>query len=102
MGLDGNMDHFDPKDFPEDDCFKQGGDLWRLLKEDKKALLIKNTGADMACVTDNVRYRHAAHCFLADPEYGERIAKVLELDFAKVKELSKLSHAELKKATASV
>lgn len=101
MKVDGDINHYDPKDFPEDDCFKQGGDLWRLLEEDKKALLIKNTAADMCCVTDNVRYRHAAHCFIADPEYGERISEALKLDFAKVKELSKLNHAELKKATAA-
>jgi catalase len=32
---------------------------------------------------------------LADPEYGARISSALGLDFEKVKELSKLSNAEL-------
>ena len=100
LKVEGNIDFYDPKDLPED-CFKQGGDLWRLIPEDEKAVLIKNTAADMTGVTDNVRYRHAAHCYLADPNYGERMSKALMLDLNKVKELSKLDHAGLKEATRS-
>ncbi len=99
MAVKGDIYHYDPKDDETDDCFKQAGDLWRLMTEDKKALLISNTAADIASVTENVKYRHAAHCYLADPAYGERATEAMGLDFAKVKDLAKLSHSELVEAT---
>lgn len=99
LDLEGAMWNYDPKDDPTNDDFRAGGDLWRVMTEDKKELLIKNTAANIAPVTENIKYRHAIHCYLADKEYGERAAKAMELDFEKVKELSKLSNDELNKAT---
>ncbi|GHU75967.1 catalase [Clostridia bacterium] len=101
LELEGAMWRFDPKDDPSDDNFRAGGNLWRILAEDKKQLLIGNTATDIAPVTENIKYRHAVHCFLADPEYGERMTKALGLNFAKVMELSKLSHDQLNQATIS-
>ena len=49
------MYRYDPKDDPTDDCFRAGGDLWRVLTEDKKQILIENTVADMASVTENIK-----------------------------------------------
>ena len=60
---------------------------------------IENTAPDMAPVTENIKYRHAAHCYLADPEYGQRFAKAAGLSLDKVTELSKLSNDELINAT---
>ncbi|MDR0936721.1 MAG: catalase [Oscillospiraceae bacterium] len=99
LPIEGAMWRFDPKDDPTEDNFKAGGDLWRLLAEDKKAILISNTAGDIESVSENVKYRHAAHCQLADPEYGERFAKAAGLDYAKVKELAKLDNNGLIKAT---
>lgn len=99
LDLEGYMDHFDPKNEAEDDCFYQPGDLYRLMTPDKKTLLIENTCRDIASVTDNVKYRHASQCYLADKEYGERIAKGLDLDLDKVIGLSRLSHRERQEAT---
>ena len=99
LDLEGAMYRFDPKDDPTDDNFRAGGDLWRILAEDKKQLLIENTAADIAPVTDNVKYRHAVHCYLAHPEYGERITAATGLDFAKVRELAKLDNNGLIQAT---
>lgn len=65
-----------------------GGDLWRVLTEYKKQILIENTAGDMASVTENIKYRHAVHCYLADPEYGERFTEAADLCMDKVKELS--------------
>ena len=45
----------------------------------------------MACVIENIRYRHAAHCYLADPEYGVRFTEAAGLSMDKVKELSPLN-----------
>ena len=58
------------------------------MTEEKKALLIENTARNIAPVTDNVKYRHAVHCYLADEDYGRRITEAMGLDFGKVKELS--------------
>lgn len=99
LKLDGAMWNYDPKDDPTNDDFRAGGDLWRVMTEDKKELLIKNTAANIAPVTENIKYRHAAHCYLADEEYGRRAAEAMGLDFEKVKDLSKLSNEELIQAT---
>ena len=93
------MDHYSPYDDKEDDCFYQVGDLYRLMTEDKRALLIENTARNIAPVTENIKYRHAAHCYLADKEYGERIAKALDLNLDHVIELSKMNHKDRFKAT---
>ena len=101
LETDGAVDHHDPYEDRTDDCFRQPGDLYRLLAEDKKALLIANTAADIAPVTDNVKYRHAAHCFLADKDYGTRLAAALKLDLRRVEELAAMSEAERLAATRS-
>ena len=101
LNIEGTMYRFDPKDDPTDDNFRAGGKLYRLMTEDKRQLLIGNTAADMACVTDNVRYRHAVHCYWADEDYGKRMTQALELDFDKVLEFSKLDQKGLIEATLS-
>ncbi|GHV11351.1 catalase [Fibrobacterales bacterium] len=99
LEIRGAMDSYEPKDDKTDDCFYQAGDLYRLLTEDKKTVLIENTAANISSVTKNIKLRHAAHCYTADKDYGERIIKALGLDSDEVVKLSKLSHAELMKAT---
>lgn len=99
LALDGDAYHYDPKDEKEHDCFYQPGNLYRLMPPDKKTLLIENTARNIAPVTENIKYRHAAHCYLADSEYGERIAQALGLNLDRVVALSKLSHAERFAAT---
>lgn len=99
LELEGAMYAYDPKDDPTDDNFRAGGNLYRVMTEDKKQLLIKNTAEDIATVTNNVKYRHATHCYLADADYGERITKAMGLDLEKVKELSKLDNSALIQAT---
>jgi catalase len=100
LPLEGAVWHYDPKDDPTDNCFEQPGKLYRLMSEEKKALLIGNTARAMTGVRENIRYRHAAHCYLADQDYGKRIAEALKLDLKKVQQLAKLSNAELNKVTA--
>jgi catalase len=98
LDMEGNIDHHDP--YINDDCFYQAGDLYRLMAEDKRGLLLKNTAANIAPVTDNIKYRHAAHCFLADEEYGRRLAEALGLKADKVIELAKMSREERLSATS--
>ena len=99
LEIEGAMYRFDPKDDPTDDNFRAGGDLYRLMTEDKRKLLIENTADDIASVTNNVKYRHAVHCYKADKEYGERITQAMGLDLSKVLELCKLDNDGLIKAT---
>lgn len=97
----GAVDNYIQYEDRTDDCFYQPGDLYRLMTEDKRALLISNTVGDIMPVTENVKYRHAAHCYLADKEYGTRIAEGLHLDMNKVKELAAMTEPERLEATRS-
>ncbi|MDR2752896.1 MAG: catalase [Oscillospiraceae bacterium] len=100
----GDVCHYEPKDDPTDDCFDQPGRLFRLMSEEQKQALISNTNAAMCqngiSVSQNVRLRHAAHCLMADPDYGARIAKCMQLDLDEVKRLARLNHADLMAATS--
>jgi catalase len=99
LELEGAMWRFDPKDDPTDDCFRDGGDLYRLMSEEKRQILIDNTARNMNGVTDNIKYRHAVHCLKADEEYGTRMTKALMLDIDEVRRLAKLDNAGLIAAT---
>lgn len=99
LNLEGAMYAYDPADDPTDDCYRAGGDLFRVMTEDKKQLLIENTARNIKSVTDNIKYRHAVHCLWADPDYGKRITEAMGLDFAKVQELGKGNQETLVAAT---
>ncbi|MDR2106023.1 MAG: hypothetical protein LBP24_01285 [Coriobacteriales bacterium] len=84
-----------------DNPYNQPGDLWRLLTPEKKLVLIDNTARNMSGVTENVKLRHAAHCYLADEDYGTALAEACDLNLAKVKELAALSLPERLAATVT-
>ncbi|MCL1935183.1 MAG: catalase [Defluviitaleaceae bacterium] len=88
LPLEGEVKHYNKYD--GDNWWYQPGDLYNLLEEDKKDLLIKNTVSNIMPVTNNIKYRHAAHCYIADKEYGTRIAKGLDLDLDRVIKLAEL------------
>lgn len=100
LELEGAMYHYEyDNDKVANECYYQAGDLYRLIEEDKKTLLIENTARDIWPVTKNIKYRHAAHCYIADVEYGTRIAEALELDLERVKNLATISNDEIFEAT---
>jgi len=96
--MEGTIDH--RSQYLNDDCFYQPGDLYRLMTEDKRVALIQNTAANIAPVTDNIKYRHAAHCYLAVEEYGTRLAEALGLELDRVIALSKMGREERLHATS--
>lgn len=98
----GNIDHYSFYDDPTDNCFYQPGDLYRLMSDEQKTTLINNTVGDIMPVTENIKYRHAAHCYLADKDYGTRIANGLHLDLNKVEELAAMTEPERLYATRSL
>lgn len=99
LDIEGSLYRYDPKDDPTDDNFRAGGNLYRLMPELQKQLLISNTAADMAPVTQNIKYRHAVHCYLADEDYGRRMTEALGLDWNRVMELARLDNDGLTQAT---
>jgi catalase len=101
LEIQGAMDSYEPKADQTDDCFYQAGDLYRLLAEDKKTLLIENTARNIGMVSENVKYRHTAHCYLADKGYGARLAEALGLALDKVVALAGMSHRERMQATVA-
>jgi len=101
LELQGAMYNYEPKADQTDDTFYQPGDLYRLLTPEKKDFLIENTVRSITPCTDNIKFRHAAHCFLADPDYGTRIANGLCLDLNHVKKLASMTHAERMAATST-
>jgi catalase len=95
------MDSYEPKADQTDDCFIYPGELYRLMTPELRRVLIDNTARNMGGVTDNIRLRHAAHCYLADPEYGTLLAEALMVPLDKVKEVSKLGYRERMLATGA-
>lgn len=79
----GPVDHYD---FREDDdhYYEQAGKLFRLMKADEKQRLFDNTCRNMQGTTLLVQKRHIRHCYLADPAYGEGVAKALKVDIKDV------------------
>jgi catalase len=66
--------------YSHDDHYTQPGDLYRLMSEEERARLVANIAGAMAPVeSDEIKLRQIGHFYKADPEYGERIAKALNL-----------------------
>ena len=92
---------YNPYEDRTDDCFYQPGNLYRLMSEEQKKALISNTAEDMLPVTDNIKYRHAAHCYLADREYGTCLAKAMVIDITEVERLAAMNETERLAATVT-
>lgn len=62
------------------DDYGQAGDLFRLMGSDERQRLIDNVVNAMREVPREIQLRQIGHCYKADPEYGEGIAKGLGID----------------------
>ncbi|QCR30829.1 catalase [Lysinibacillus sp. SGAir0095] len=78
LALDGGADIYD---FREDDnnYFEQPGKLFNLMTAEQKEVLFQNTAENLQGVEEFIQRRHILHCYLADPAYGEGVAKALGL-----------------------
>lgn len=76
----------DAWNFREDDAdyYSQPGNLFRLLTDEKKALLFTNTAAEVGNAEKFIQVRHIRNCYKADPAYGEGVAKALGLTMDEV------------------
>ncbi|MCM3566930.1 catalase KatA [Neobacillus mesonae] len=66
--------------YDHDDHYTQAGDLYRLMSVEERGRLVENIVAAMKPVErDDIKLRQIQHFYKADPEYGERVAKGLNL-----------------------
>lgn len=78
----------------DNDYYSQPGDLFRLMTEEKRALLFKNTAAEIGQAQKFIQIRHIRNCYKADPAYGEGVAKALGLTMDEVNDF-KLARASV-------
>jgi len=78
LALEGDADIYD---FREDDnnYFEQPRKLFRIMTAEEQQRLFENTARAMEGVEEHIKRRHILHCYLADPAYGEGVAKALGL-----------------------
>ncbi len=85
---------------PNDD-FVQAGDLYRkVMDEQARSNLVDNLVDHLGGAQERIQLRQAAIFYLADPDYGTRVARGLGLDTARVEELAGMSPEERARATA--
>ncbi len=71
------------------DNFRQAGEFYRSLSKLEQDHLITNLAADLSQVTDiRIRQTTVSHFYRADPDYGARLAKLVNLDLAAVRAAS--------------
>lgn len=77
LKISGDADRYDHR--AGNDDYTQAGDLYRLITEDKKALLINNIVQAMLPIPEEIKRRQIAHFYKVDPDYGKRVAAGLGL-----------------------
>jgi len=80
---DGPVDHYDFRE-DDDNYYEQVGKLFSIMKDDEKQRLFGNTARNMQGTTILVKKRHIRHCYLADPAYGEGVAKALGISIKEI------------------
>ncbi|PVW14633.1 catalase [Marixanthomonas spongiae] len=79
LPLEGAADHYDFRE-DDDDYYTQPGNLFRLMNEEQKNLLFKNTAAEVGGAEKFIQERHIKNCYKADPDYGKGVASALNID----------------------
>ena len=83
LDLYGAADRWDARK-DDDDYYTQPGKLFRIMTADKQRLLFENTARNIAPTTEDVKLRHIANCYKADPAYGEGVAQALNIPLSKL------------------
>lgn len=78
LAIEGDANHFDFRE-DDDNYFEQPGKLFNLMNAEQKEKLFGNTMRALDGVEEQVVHRHIKHCYLADPEYGKGVAKVMNI-----------------------
>lgn len=77
LPIAGPADRYDHRKGNDD--YTQAGNLFRLMSDAQRQLLIDNIVATMKSVPREIQERQVRHFFRADPEYGRGVARGLEL-----------------------
>ena len=89
------------QELTDNDCV-QAGDLYRKVMTDSaRDHLIENIVGHPGGAQKRIRLRQTALFYKADPEYGTRVAKGLDLDLKEGERLAVMSQDKLVKATSS-
>lgn len=82
--LGGDLGSYDHRE-DDNDNYSQAGALFRLMTDEQRQRLINNIVASMKSVDKAIQIKQIHHFYLADPAYGEGVAKGLGIDIAEVK-----------------
>jgi catalase len=83
LGLSGAADNWNYRE-DDEDYYTQPGMLFRIMSPGQQQVLFDNTAAELASVDDEVRKRHIRNCMMADPAYGEGVAKALGIALSEI------------------
>lgn len=83
LPLEGAADHYDFRE-DDDDYYTQPGNLFRIMNDEQKNLLFKNTAAEVGGAEKFIRERHIRNCYKADPDYGKGVAEALNIDINEI------------------
>lgn len=73
-------------DFREDDSdyYSQPGKLFNLMTAQQQQVLFENTARSIGPASIEVKHRHIANCYKADPAYGQGVANALDIDLKSI------------------
>ncbi len=77
QGQDGGVFQYDHRE--DTDYYSQAGDLFRIMNDEQKQLLIDNIVGSMTGIDEYIQRAQIAHFLKADQAYGEGVAKGLGL-----------------------
>jgi len=78
MAISGDADRYNHRDGNDD--YSQAGDLFRLMTEDQRELLMDTIAGAMQGVPKEIVLRQIGHFMEADPDYGAGILKRMQFD----------------------
>lgn len=65
-------------DTQEEDNFSQAGDLYRLMSEDQKNILVENIAGGLGQASEEIQNKMLKQFYAADQDYGARVANLLK------------------------
>lgn len=84
MALENNvMDNWNFREL-DNDYFSQPGALFRLMTKQQQQVLFENTARQVGGAQLFIQKRHIRNCYMADPNYGEGVAKALGLSIKEI------------------
>ncbi|MBK7674584.1 MAG: catalase [Candidatus Accumulibacter sp.] len=75
LSLEGAADHWNHRE--DEDYYSQPGKLFRLMSQAQQQVLFENTARSIGDAPREIQLRHIRNCRLADPAYGEGVARAL-------------------------